>query len=68
VVSATAILSRTEADDPGFANWAQQLGVAHSREFKGGITLGVSPSLTWISSHAEIAAFGVRHLDKLGIL
>jgi tetratricopeptide (TPR) repeat protein len=68
VVSATAILSRTEADDPGFANWAQQLSVAYSREFKGGITLSVSPSLTRISYDAEIPAFGVRRLDKLVIL
>jgi tetratricopeptide (TPR) repeat protein len=68
LVSATAVLSRTDADNAGYANWAQQLGVSYSEDLKGGITVALSPSFTRISYDAEVAAFGVRRLDKLLIL
>jgi len=68
LVSAAAVLSRTDADDAGYANWAEQVGVSYSDDLKGGFTVSLSPSFTRISYDAEIPTFGVVRQDKLLIL
>jgi tetratricopeptide (TPR) repeat protein len=68
ILSATAVLSRTAANDAGFSNWAQQVGVTYSYNLRGGITLSASPSYTRAAYDAPIPAFGVKRMDNLFIV
>lgn len=65
LISASAVLSRQRANDPGFSNWSQQVGVTFTDELRGGITLALAPTYTHAVYDAIIPAFGVRRVDNL---
>ena len=46
-----------------YASHVQQFGLAYTRESKGGITIGLSPTYTHIDYQAPLAAFNTTRID-----
>lgn len=59
----TVQVGRQDAKVGGYANWSRLAGVQYSRDFKGGFTLGLMPSVTQITYDAPLAAFPERRKD-----
>jgi hypothetical protein len=65
LISATTVLSRQRANDSGFSNWSEQMGVSFTDELRGGITLALAPTFTHAVYDTIIPAFGVKRVDNL---
>ena len=57
-------LGRQDAHDRAYAFHSGQIGLNYVREFRGGITLGLSPAFTRISYEAPLLAFGKIRRDN----
>ena len=64
VVRASVVLGRQNATNTVYAFHSQQLSLSYSREFKGGITLSLSPSFTRINYKAPMVAFNATRIDN----
>jgi outer membrane protein len=60
---ATVQLGRLDARNPGYANRSGLAGLQYVREFKGGLTVGVAPSITRIVCDQRLAAFDAVRKD-----
>jgi len=61
---ATAQVGRLHARDPALANRSMQFGLNYSHDFKGGITVGLSPSYTRIVYDAPLGGFNATRRDN----
>jgi hypothetical protein len=63
IVRANAAFGQQGAEIAAYANHIDQFGVSYTREFGGGITLGLAPGWTRIAYDAPLAAFGTTRVD-----
>ncbi|HUZ12962.1 MAG TPA: porin family protein [Caulobacteraceae bacterium] len=63
IVRGSALFGAQDARTPAFASHVQQFGLSYTREFKGGITIGLSPTYTLIAYQAPLAAFNATRID-----
>lgn len=56
-------VGRQDAKIGGYANWSKLAGVQYARDFKGGFTVGLMPSITRITYDQPLAAFGTTRRD-----
>jgi hypothetical protein len=64
IVRASMAIGRQEARIASYANHSFQIGLNYTREFKGGITLGLAPTYSRIGYDAPLAAFDIRRIDR----
>ena len=57
-------VGRQQARIASYANHSRQIGLNYTREFKGGITLGLAPTHSRIAYDAPLAAFNTRRIDR----
>jgi hypothetical protein len=63
MVRANASFGTQQAQIAAYANHSQQLGLVYSREFRGGLTVSLTPSLTRIGYDGALEAFGTTRID-----
>jgi hypothetical protein len=63
IVRASMAIGRQQARVASYANHSRQIGLNYTREFKGGITLGLAPTHSRIAYDAPLAAFNARRID-----
>lgn len=61
-------IARTTARDPQFSNWSTNLGVGYFRDFGGGFSAFVEPSIGSVRYDAPDALIGERRSDRIGQL
>lgn len=63
-VRGAVTVARQGAHIPAYAFDSWQFGTSYTREFAGGITVGLAPTYTQIRYDAALAAFGVARHDR----
>ncbi|HEY7900932.1 MAG TPA: surface lipoprotein assembly modifier [Caulobacteraceae bacterium] len=64
IVRAALTLGVQNARIPAYASHLQQLGLSYTREFKGGLTVGIAPTYSHIAYQGRLAAFDATRLDN----